>query len=34
MSSVVKILVFKNDYKVLITKIREVNAELGEPDRN
>jgi hypothetical protein len=32
MSSVVKILVFKNDYKVLITKIREVNAELGEPD--
>ena len=28
----VKVLVLKNDSKVLITKIREVGAEVGEPD--
>ena len=28
----VKVLVLKNDSKVLVTKIREVGAEVGEPD--
>ena len=28
----IKLLVLKNDSKVLITKIREVQTELGEPD--
>ena len=28
----IKVLVLKNDSKVLVTKIREVGAEVGEPD--
>ena len=28
----IKLLIFKNDAKCLITKIREVQGELGEPD--
>ena len=28
----IKVLVLKNDAKVLITSIREVGAEVGEPD--
>ena len=28
----VKVLVLKNDSKVLVTQIREVGAEVGEPD--
>lgn len=32
MEAILKVLVFKEDYKVLITKIREVQAEFGEPN--
>ncbi len=32
MEGVVKLLVLKNESKVLITKLREVSSELGEPD--
>jgi hypothetical protein len=32
MNPIVKLIVFKGDYKVLIAKIREVGAEIGEPD--
>ena len=28
----VKLIVLKHDSKVLVTKIREVQSELGEPD--
>ncbi len=28
----IKVLILKNDSKVLVTKIREVQSELGEPD--
>tara|TARA_E500000331_G_C17171536_1_gene676342 strand:+ start:386 stop:664 length:279 start_codon:yes stop_codon:yes gene_type:complete len=28
----IKVLVLKNDAKVLVSKIREVGAEVGEPD--
>ena len=32
MDPIVKVLVLKNESKVLVTKIREVQSELGEPD--
>tara|TARA_B100000575_G_C23080004_1_gene622205 strand:- start:812 stop:1096 length:285 start_codon:yes stop_codon:yes gene_type:complete len=31
-SPIIKLLVLKNDSKVLITKIKEMQSELGEPD--
>ena len=32
MDPIVKVLVLKNESKVLVTKIKEVQSELGEPD--
>lgn len=32
MEAVVKVIVFKEDYKVLVTKLREVQADFSEPN--